>query len=142
MPTESEDPGDIRSIAVTAEDVITAAETNQTSDRTAVLRVTPPFSGRMRARLHVRLHDDPQEAGAIHIPPADLLDDAPEYPRPAATEDELRSDPELEYSVENHREYHEQAVGEWREATADAIVDSVSLAAGEETHDVTVHVLG
>jgi hypothetical protein len=143
MPTESDDPRDIRSIAVTAEDVITAAETNRTSDRTAVLRVTPPFSGRMRARLHVRLHDDPQEAGAIHVPPGDLLDDGvPVYPRPAATEDKLRSDPELEYSVDNHREYHEQAVEEWRDAIADAIVDSVPLSTDEGPHDVTVHVLG
>ena len=143
MPTESDDPGDIRSIAVTAEDVVAAAETNRTSDRTAVLRVTPPFSGRMRARLHVRLHDDPQEAGAIHIPPADLLTaDAPEYPRPAATEDDLRSDPELEYSVERHRTYHEQAVEEWRAATAGAVAESVSLAADDGPHEVTVHVLG
>jgi hypothetical protein len=143
MPTESEDPSDIRSIAVTAEDVVTAAETNRTSDRTAVIRVTPPFSGRMRARLHVRLHDDPQEAGAIHIPPTDLFaEGAPEYPRPAATEDDLRSDPDLEYSVERHREYHERAVEEWRVAAADAIADSVTLSVGEGTHEVTVHVLG
>ena len=143
MPTESDDPSDIRSIAVTAEDVVTAAETNRTSDRTAVLRVTPPFSGRMRARLHVRLHDDPQEAGAIHIPPGDLLGDSvPAYPRPAATEDKLRSDPELEYTVDRHREHHEQAVEEWRDAIADAIVGSVSLSTDAGTHDVTVHVLG
>ena len=143
MPTESDDPEAIRSIAVTAEDVVTATETNRTSDQTAVLRVTPPFSGRMRARLHVRLQDDPQEPAAIHIRPGDLLTDAaPEYPRPAATEDELRSDPEAEYSVERHRDYHEAAVGDWRDAIADAIADSAPLATGETTHEVTVHVLG
>lgn len=143
MPIESEDPSDIRSIAVTGEDIVTAAETNRTSDRTAVLRVTPPFSGRMRARLHVRLHDDPQEAGAIHITPDRLLTpDPPAYPRPAATEDELRSDPKREYSVDRHREYHEEAVERWRATLAEQIVDSVSLAPEDGPESVTVHVLG
>lgn len=143
MPTESEDPGDIRSIAVTAEDVVTATETNRTTDRTAVLRVTPPFSGRMRARLHVPQPDDSSEDGAIHILPDTLLDpETPAYPRPAATEDELRADPDAEYTVERHREYHESAVEEWRRAIHDAISDSVTLEADGTTHEVTVHVLG
>jgi hypothetical protein len=143
MPTESEDPGDIRSIAVTAEDVVTATETNRTTDRTAVLRVTPPFSGRMRARLHVPQPDDSSEDGAIHILPDTLVDpETPDYPRPAATEDELRADPDVEYTVERHREYHESAVEEWRREIHDAISDSVTLEADGTTHEVTVHVLG
>jgi hypothetical protein len=143
MPTESEDPGDIRSIAVTAEDVVTATETNRTTDRTAVLRVTPPFSGRMRARLHVPQPDDSSEDVAIHILPDTLVDpETPDYPRPAATEDELRADPDVEYTVERHREYHESAVEEWRREIHDAISDSVTLEADGTTHEVTVHVLG
>jgi hypothetical protein len=143
MPTESEDPGDIRSIAVTAQDVVTATETNRTTDRTAVLRVTPPFSGRMRARLHVRQSDDSTEDGVIQVSPDTLVGpDAPDYPRPAATEDELRGDPDTEYTVERHREYHEAAVEEWRRAIRDAISESVTLVSDETTHDVTVHVLG
>ena len=141
MPTESEDPRDIRSIAVTADDVVAAVETNCTSDRTAVLRVTPPFSGRMRARLHVVVETD--ETGAIHVTPGRLLAaDAPAYPRPAETEDQLRADDDESYTVERHREYHEMAVSEWRETTADAIVDSVTLATPTGEHDVSVHVLG
>ncbi|WP_302081341.1 hypothetical protein [Salinibaculum rarum] len=140
MSTES-DPGALRSIAVTAEDVVTAAETNRTSERTAVLRVTPPFSGRMRARLHVCL-DDTEEPAAIHIPPTQLLaDETPAYPRPSATEDELRSDPDAEYTVERHREYHETAVREWREAVRNGIVESVTLETAAGPHEVTVHVL-
>jgi hypothetical protein len=140
MPTDSEDPSVIRSIAVTAEDVVTATETNRTSDRTAVLRVTPPFSGRMRARLHVQQTDP--EGGAVHIPPETLLSaDVPAYPRPAETEDEVRADPDLAYSVETHRQYHEQAVEDWRETIAGAICDSVSLPT-TDGHEVTVHVLG
>lgn len=48
----SDDPGRIRSIAVHRDDVSTALEATLRSDREVVLRVTPPFSGRMRARLH------------------------------------------------------------------------------------------
>jgi hypothetical protein len=143
MPTESEDPETIRSLAITAEDVVAAAETNRTSDRTAVLRVIPPFSGRMRARLHVRVHDEPAEPDAIHIPPATLLGEStPDYPRPAATKDELRSDPDTEYTVERHRERHEAAVQEWRDALTDAIVERATIVTEESSTEVTVHVLG
>ena len=45
-------PDRIRSIAVHREDVANALEATLRSDREVVLRVTPPFSGRMRARLH------------------------------------------------------------------------------------------
>ncbi len=135
-------PSVIRSIAVTAEDVITAVETNRTSDRTAVLRVTPPFSGRMRARLHVR-QDGEGETDSIHIPPTELLDESvPSYPRPPETEDELRSDPDMTYSVENHRQYHEQALDQWRAEATAAIRESLSLPTSEDAPEVTVHVLG
>lgn len=143
MPSAPENPGDIRSIAVTGEDVVTAAETNRTSDRTAILRVTPPFSGRMRARLHVRIHDEPEQPAAIHIDPEQLLDaDTPAYPRPADTEDRLRTDPDREYTVDRHREHHETAVQEWREAVHGAIRESVTLDTDDGPHEVTVHVLG
>ena len=136
------DPSVIRSIAVTAEDVITAVETNRTSDRTAVLRVTPPFSGRMRARLHVCRNGE-TETDSIHIPPTELLDEnAPAYPRPPETEDELRSDPDMAYSVENHRQYHEQALDQWRAEATAAIRESVSLPTSNDAPEVTVHVLG
>src|SRR6056297_3579117 len=48
----SDEPSAIRSVAVTRADVVTALESNLRSDGRTVLRVTPPFSGRMRARLH------------------------------------------------------------------------------------------
>lgn len=53
MPPEPSDPTVIRSLAVTSGDVVAALELNRTSDDHAALRVTPPFSARMRARLHV-----------------------------------------------------------------------------------------
>ena len=42
---ESDDPTVIRSLAVTADDVVAALEANERRDAAAVLRVTPPFSG-------------------------------------------------------------------------------------------------
>ncbi|WP_311173190.1 hypothetical protein [Halobellus ordinarius] len=46
------DPRRIRALAVTTEDVVDAFEASVRGGRELVLRVTPPFSGRMRARLH------------------------------------------------------------------------------------------
>jgi hypothetical protein len=48
----SPDPRRIESLSVTESDVIDALEAVARSDRDIVLRVTPPFSGRMRARIH------------------------------------------------------------------------------------------
>ena len=48
----SPDPRRIESLAVTESDVIDALEATARSDRDIVLRVTPPFAARMRARIH------------------------------------------------------------------------------------------
>ena len=76
MP-EADDPTVIDTLAITAEDLIAALEANARRDAGAVLRVTPPFSGRMRARLHLAgaeggYDDTPRP---IHIPPQRLLAD-------------------------------------------------------------------
>lgn len=142
MDGDAADPSDIRVVAVTAEDVVAAAETNRTSDKRAVLRVTPPFSGRMRARLHVCLPDD-SDAETLHLDPESLLDpEAPPYPRPAATEDELRADPDVTYTVERHRDRHERAVEEWRSAISEAIGETVTIDTPDGPHDIQVTVLG
>lgn len=143
MVPAGSDPTDIRSIAVSAEDVVAAVETARTSDREAVLRVTPPFSGRMRARLHVRLRDESTDTGAVHVDPEQLLTaDAPVYPRPAETEDRLRADPETTYTVERHRTRHEKAVEEWRASLGDHIRDRVTLDTAAGSVPVDVYVLG
>jgi hypothetical protein len=69
----SDDPATIRSVAVTVDDVLTALEARQRTDTRAVLRVTPPFAGRMRARLHV-VGDQEPDAG--HGPGGDPDHDA------------------------------------------------------------------
>ncbi len=52
MPGQSDDPRVIRAVAVHADDVVTALEATERG-REAVLRITAPFAGRVRARLHV-----------------------------------------------------------------------------------------
>ncbi len=135
------DPTVVRSIAVTVQDLVAAVETNRTSARRAVLRLTPPFSGRMRARLHVELdEDDPR---TVHVPPSRLLDDdAPAYPRPAETEEQLRADPGVEYTVERHRQRHAGAIAEWRARLPSAVRDRAVLPTSAGPHEVAVTTLG
>jgi hypothetical protein len=140
---ESSDPTVVRSIAVTAEDVVSALEMNESSPEHAVLRVTPPFSGRMRARLHVTVEGEyDQQPAPLHVDPETLLADPPSYPRPADTEDELRNDPEESYTVDRHHERHREAVQEWRDAVAATIRDRAELATDEGDQTVSVTVLG
>lgn len=136
--TMDSDPTDIKSLAISATDLVAAIEAAADGSET-VLRVTPPFSGRMRARLHVVQPDDDDEP--IHIEPDSLLaTDAPSYPTPDDTADELRDADDETYSVDRHRTYHEQRLAEWRESLPDHVVDSTVLTDTE--HDVTVSLLG
>lgn len=132
-------PTDIKSIAISADDLVAAVEAN-TDGSDTVLRVTPPYSGRMRARLHVVQPDDTDDE-TVHIDPDSLLtDDAPTYPTPDDTADELRADDEEPYSVERHRTYHEQRLAEWRASLPEHVVETTTLTA--EDHTVTVVLLG
>jgi len=144
---ESTDPTVIRSIAVSVEDVVAAAELNRTTSRRAALRVTPPYSGRMRARLHVErppaeAHDSAPSPSPVHVAPDALLGDVPSYPRPADTEDELRDDPTASYTVERHHERHAAAVEEWRATVADAICEQATIDTPAGPCEVSVVTLG
>jgi hypothetical protein len=138
-------PDDIRSLAVSGEDLVAAVEANRTSDRRVRFRVTPPFSSRMRARLHAG-NPPPEAPGSlepVYVDPERFLEpDAPAYPRPADTEDELRADPDEAYSLERHHEYHTAAVEAWREALRGAVRDRVPIETPGGRTEVTVHVLG
>lgn len=143
-------PERIRSIAVHREDVANALEATLRSDREVVLRVTPPFSGRMRARLHT-LGDGSgdgdgaatettggEKASPIHIDPRDLVTGAPEYPE---VDETAAGHPDA--SVETRRERHAEAVASWREAVRKSVVSSVAIEDGrDETREVDVTVLG
>ena len=146
MPSES-DPTTVRSIAVTAADVVAALELNRTSSDHAVLRLTPPFSGRMRARLHVEHEGGPrreyaQDPRPIHIDPETLAPGAPPYPRPGETADRLRTDPEETYTVDRHHEYHASTVAQWRERVPTTVPDRVTLDTPAGPHEVAVSLLG
>jgi len=128
----------IRSVAVTVDDVVTALEATRRSDRRTVLRITPPFSGRMRARLHRPTDDDATDA--IHLDPSTLVADLPPYPDPDETADRLRA--AGEYTTERHHDRHTAAVQRWRAAAREAIVDAVALPTEDGPHRVEVKRLG
>lgn len=132
----------IRSIAVTTADVVSALELNQTSSDHAVLRVTPPFEGRMRARLHIEQDGYDREPRPIHIEPSALVTDLPDYPRPGETADELRADPEETYTVDRHHDYHTETVEQWRQRVPGAVRDRVTLDTPAGPHEVELSLLG
>ncbi|WP_049936305.1 hypothetical protein [Haloplanus natans] len=132
------DPTAIRAIAVTVDDVVTALEATRRSGRRTVLRITPPFSGRMRARLHRPTGDEATDA--VHVDPADLVSNPPPYPDPDETADRLRAADE--YTTDRHHERHAAAVEEWRAAVRRGIVDAVALPTADGPHRVAVKRLG
>jgi hypothetical protein len=135
----STDPTDIRSCAISVDDIVTAYEAAR-DGKPVVLRLTPPFSGRMRARIHFTRGTDDQET--IHIDPCMLIDDdAPAYPRPEETEDRLRA-AEREYSVEAHHALHVEAVQEWRDAVRSHVVSEITIETPDGPHTVEVKPLG
>lgn len=125
---QSEDPLVVETIVVTTDDVITALEATERRETDAVLRVTPPFSGRMRARLHIagteRNYETPEP---IHVPPDRLVEAVPAFPTPDDTEDDIRSDARVTYSPAVHRRRHEAAVSSWRDTVRDAIVEQTTI---------------
>jgi|AntDeeMinimDraft_4_1070355.scaffolds.fasta_scaffold00691_4 hypothetical protein len=138
---ESSDPHAIRSIAVTVDDVVTALEANASADRGAVLRVTPPFSGRMRARIHVATVDGSYEGEAepIHLDPAALVEEVPTYP----TADETAAEPPTsEADLETRRKRHTERVEAWRETVRDRLRERISVDHPAGTLDVQLHALG
>lgn len=144
MSLESPDPTVVNTVVVTTDDLTSALEMNRTSGKRAVLRMTPPFSGRMRARLHVELGEEyEQSPEPIHIGPRTLVDDSlPAYPRPAETEDELRSDPDREYTVDRHHEHHASVVEEWRQQVPDAVEASTTIETPTGPITVDIAMLG
>jgi hypothetical protein len=162
-------PTRIRSLAVTTTDVVDALEARVRRQRRIVLRVTPPFSGRMRARIHdAGVVDEADtetsadhdagpnaeydtEAGADHdaghsaasplsLPPERFVDAPPAYPTVDETEDELRASATT-YTRERHQNRHREAVEAWREAVRERLVDSVTIPTETGPHTVTVSYL-
>jgi hypothetical protein len=137
------DPGSIRSIAVTVDDVVAAIEATNRGQPRHVLRITPPFYGRMRARLHREGGEGSYDGDVepIHLAPDRFLtDDAPSYPDVDELEDRLRETGE--YDVETHRERYAEAVEAWRVAVRDHLVDTVTVETEDGAHEIAVKRLG
>lgn len=134
---EEGDPSTIRSIAVRPEDAVDAFAYSRENPGEAVLRITPPFHGRMRARIHVYRVDDTQMTGAVHISPADLIEDGvlAAYPR-------LEVEDGDGAEASRIRKRHADAVGAWQERARDAIVDAVAIETDDGPRRVAVKPLG
>lgn len=135
------DPTVVRSIAVTVGDVVAAFEATTRGRRRTVLRITPPFAGRMRARLHVEGGEGAYERAAapIHVDPRDLIrDEAPPYPE---VDETAREFDDGSYDVDEHHARHLAAVESWREAVRDCLVDRVELQTPSGPHEVKVRTL-
>ncbi|ELZ44400.1 hypothetical protein C463_08601 [Halorubrum californiense DSM 19288] len=153
MTEESTDdaagPDRIRSIAVHREDVANALEASLRSEREVVLRATPPFSGRMRARLHAldaggnESGDGDGDGGSddapapLHIDPRDLVADVPPYPEVDDTAAEL---PDAD--LETRRERHAANVEAWRETVRERVGSTVEVEVDGEIRTVDVNALG
>lgn len=137
------DPTVVRTLVVTTDDLVTALETNERRSAGAVLRVTPPFSGRMRARLHVeREADDYDPPEPVHVPPARLLESIPTLPTPDDTEDAIRADPSTTYSPELHRRRHATALERWRATVRKRVTDRATIETTYGEADVEIRTLG
>lgn len=81
-PSSGSDPTAIHTLAVTTDDVLAALEASDRGRRDAVLRVTPPFSGRMRARLHVAGGEGEYgEERPLHLDPRAFVEESlPRFP--------------------------------------------------------------
>lgn len=123
---------------MTTDDLIAALEANRRANSHVVLRVTPPFYARERARIHLIGGEvtDYADPPPLHIDPETFLDEtAPSYPEV----DETRPDP---YELEVHHERHTAAVETWRTSIRSHLRDTVELPTRDESYEVDVKYLG
>ncbi|MUV89939.1 hypothetical protein GJ629_08560 [Halapricum sp. CBA1109] len=140
----SDDPGVVETVAVHAEDVVTTAEARLRSDEDAVLRLTPPFHARMRARIHIRQRragDGGDGPTPVYVLPGALLaEDCPSYPEPHETAAEVAADGDPD--PDRHHDHHCAVVDRWRSEAAGSIRDRVTVAHGDRTLSFGVTALG
>jgi hypothetical protein len=144
----TDDPRVIRSVAVTVEDVIAALEANQSADRGAVLRITPPFAERARARIHVAGGEGQYEGETppIHLDPASLVTTVPTYP----TADDTASDYTAtgddsdtgDDDYESHQRRHTDRLETWRNTVRRRFREEIAIDVDSETITVRLLTLG
>jgi hypothetical protein len=138
---QSEDPAVVDTLVVHTDDVVTALEANARRDAGAVLRVTPPFSGRMRARLHLAGREaDYGEPRPIHVDPATLVPGVAPFPHPDDTAERVRDGGD--YSVDDHRDEHAEAVAAWRAAVRERLAERATVETAAGPQELTVTPLG
>ncbi len=132
------DPQVIDSIAVTIEDVVAALEANRSANRGAVLRITPPFAGRMRARLHIDGSEGTydSEIQPIHLNPERLVEAVPAYPTADDTADLTDDD------LQAHRRRHTDRVAEWRTTVRQRLCEETTVSHNGKTLELRVLHLG
>lgn len=128
----------VRSIAVDPEAVVDAAVYSRENPGTAVLRVTPPFHGRMRARIHV--FRDAPGTDATYCRPPGLLDDEILAAYPSL--EDATAEPDGEEFDPDDRASRARVLEDWRDRAESAISDEVVLKRGDERVGVDVVVLG
>jgi len=140
--TRSNDPTVVDTVVVTAADLVTALEASRrTGNADTVLRMTPPFSGRMRARLHVRQGRETEDQAPVVLPAEAFVNDrCPAPPDPDGVEDAFRADPTETYSVERHRERYRVALQQWRSSVPEYVRTETQLPGTDET--ITISLLG
>lgn len=138
------DPSRIRSIVVHASDVVSAYEAVIRNATAVVLRVTAPYHGRMRARLHRIDHESTTgKIENLDIDPRVLIDPVrvPAYPEPAETEELIQNDPAVEYSTAVHHDRHRELIKQWRSEAKDCIVNQFHTETHHGSHVIEVKVL-
>ncbi|AGB31002.1 hypothetical protein C488_02465 [Natrinema pellirubrum DSM 15624] len=138
-----DDPRAIRSIALSPEDAVDAYVYGRENPGDAVLRVTPPFHGRMRARIHVYRRDDTELTGAVHLSPAAVIGDdvVADYPDLEAALADADADPDSD-EAERLRKRHAESVETWRDRAREEIVETVTLETHEGPQQVEIKTLG
>jgi len=132
------DPTTIETLVVKSDELVTALEATRRGKPT-VLRVTAPFSARMRARLHVTQGDEARDSGQLLVQPGALVaDDCPPLPHSDETAAKLRSRANEEYTPERHREVHESAIEAWRSRVPEYARSCAELAAVDTPVEVAI----
>jgi hypothetical protein len=130
---------EIQSLAVTPSDVVDAAVYNRENPGTAVLRVTPPFHGRMRARLHVVHGTANRVSEAVRLEPDMFLEESvlETYPSLDAEFDDVETT-----DTDQIRKRQQEALDQWCDRARDAIRDAIEIETADGPSRVDVTTLG
>jgi hypothetical protein len=146
----------IETILVDADDIIEAMQRNRRDEnerRQHVLRISPPFDGRVEASLHVSedgtYYPPEVDPKPIHLQPEAFVGyesgDGPQHqtdipmPRYCESRRIARDDFGEDVGDETVQEYHDEAMEMWEGRVRAALIDELTLKfAAPETADVQV----